>query len=334
MNDTRINILNKAVARFEDETGLRFTAYITDEKAELLLRDNEYDLKFTALIFPVINKIKLALIQNQFFGLDNIPLLITYYANNELIELLKNLNINFIDTAGNAFVKVPPLYVNVKGQKLLAAKKTDANETFIFHQAGMQIILALLCNPGLEKNPFREIAVMANVAVGTVHGTMRQLEKYDFLVIDKIYGKKLINKKKLLQEWTLGYPVKIKPKYFVGRYQNDNLDFIKNINLKQFGALFGGETAAAQITNYLRPFIHTIYIGEKLGEFILRNRLKKNANGNIEIIKKFWHFDTYTEINNIVHPILVYADLLLTGDQRNIETANLIYEKEIAGYIN
>ena len=30
-----------------------------------------------------------------------------------------------------------------------------------------------------------------------------------------------------------------------------------------------------------------------------------------------------------VHPILVYADLLATGNQRNIETARMIYEQHI-----
>jgi len=34
-----------------------------------------------------------------------------------------------------------------------------------------------------------------------------------------------------------------------------------------------------------------------------------------------------------VHPILVYADLIASGDKRNIEIANMIYEKEITGLI-
>ena len=36
---------------------------------------------------------------------------------------------------------------------------------------------------------------------------------------------------------------------------------------------------------------------------------------------------------NIVHPILVYADLIASGDKRNIEIANMIYEREIIGLI-
>lgn len=333
MKDIDKNIITKAITRFEDETGFRLTTYITDEKVELILREKEYDLKFTAVVIPFLNKTNLGVIKNRLDRVDNIPLLITLTANNETIELLKNLNVNFIDAAGNAYIKVPPLYIKIKGQKITADKNLAAAGTGIFQTAGLQIIFTLLCNPGLERNPIREIAEMANVAVGTVHITMKQLEKHGFLVTDEIQGKKLVNKKKLLKEWTLGYPEKIKPKYFTGKYQIENPEIIKTIDLKYFGALLAGETAAAQLTNYLRPLIHMVYIGDKLGEFILRNRLKKNLNGNIEIVKKFWNFIDDNEINNLVPAILIYTDLITTGDPRNIETANIIYEKEIAGYL-
>jgi hypothetical protein len=334
MKDIDKNIIIKAVTRFEDETGFRLTTYITDQKVELILRENEFDLKFAAEVVPILNKTNLGVIKNRLNKLDTVPLLITLTANNEIIELLKNLNINFIDAAGNAYIKVPPLYINIKGQKITAEKNLAVVNTGIFQTAGLQIIFTLLCNPRLEVNPIREIAELANVAVGTVHVTLKQLEKHGFLITNEIQGKKLVNKKKLLKEWTLGYLEKIKPKYFAGKFQIDNPEIIKTIDLKYFGALLGGETAAAQLTNYLRPLIHTIYIGDKLGEFILRNRLKKNLNGNVEIVKKFWNFTDDYEINNLVPAILIYTDLITTGDPRNIETANIIYEKEIAGHLN
>jgi hypothetical protein len=334
MKEIEKNIITKAVNRFEEETGFRLTTYITDEKIELVLRDKEYDLKFTAEVIPFVNKTNLGIIKNRLDRLDNVPLLITLVANNEITELLKNLGINFIDTAGNTNIHVPPLYINIKGQKLTTNKNVTGDNAGIFQTAGLQIIFTLLCNPRLERNPFREIAEMANVALGTVQVTMKYLEKHGFLITDEIQGKILVNKNKLLKEWTLGFPEKIKPKYYAGKFQLDNPEIIKTIDLKYFSALLGGETAAALLTNYLRPLIHTVYIGDKLGEFILRNRLKKNPDGNVEIVKKFWNFLDDNEIKNLVPAILIYTDLITTGDPRNIETANIIYEKEIARYLN
>ena len=51
---------------------------------------------------------------------DQVPhplLLVTRYINNEAAERLHGGEIQFLDTAGNAFINQPPLYVFVKGNK-------------------------------------------------------------------------------------------------------------------------------------------------------------------------------------------------------------------------
>ena len=333
MKNQEKNIVDRALARFEEETGLRLIPFFTDEKIDVVLREKDYDLKFNGEVKLLIDKAKLGLLKNQLNRFDNIQLLITWYANPENIGLLKNLKINFIDAAGNAYINVPPLYINIKGNKLDRPKNTKGITPGKFQTAGLQIIFTLLCNPNLEKNTYREIAQMANVALGTVVFTFKYLENLGYLTILKNDDKKLINKNLLLKEWLTGYPVKIKQKYLLDRYQADDLDLIGKINIQNFHALFGGETAAAKMTNYLRPFFHTIYIGDKLGEFILKNRLKKNPNGNIILMKKFWNFDDDYTKDNLVPAILIYTDLMITADPRNIETANIIYEREIAGYL-
>ena len=48
-----------------------------------------------------------------------------------------------------------------------------------------------------------------------------------------------------------------------------------------------------------------------------------DPQGNIHVYKKFWKI---TQLNkNIVPPLLIYADLINSGDPRNIEVANKIY---------
>ena len=92
------------------------------------------------------------------------------------------------------------------------------------------------------------------------------------------------------------------------------------------------KAAAAKLTNYLRPFIYTVYIGDRQGEFILKNQLTKDPKGKLVLMKKFWNFEN-NDYPGLTHPILIYADLLATGDPRNIETAKIIYEKDIVRYI-
>ncbi|MBW2559814.1 MAG: hypothetical protein JRE40_03045, partial [Deltaproteobacteria bacterium] len=93
---------------------------------------------------------------------------------------------------------------------------------------------------------------------------------------------------------------------------------------------WGGEVAAAKLTQYLNPQIITIYTTvQQLNQLLLEYRLKKDAAGDVEILERFWQPDKTWQYGDLVHPILVYADLLATGNQRNIETAKMIYEQHI-----
>ncbi|HDL64986.1 MAG TPA: hypothetical protein ENH12_06310, partial [Proteobacteria bacterium] len=93
------------------------------------------------------------------------------------------------------------------------------------------------------------------------------------------------------------------------------------------------EVAANILTKYLKPQYATIYAHQPLGPILLQNRIKRDPDGDIEILTIFWNFRFKWNNPNIVHPILIYADLIATGDDRNIETARIIYEKELPRFI-
>ena len=89
---------------------------------------------------------------------------------------------------------------------------------------------------------------------------------------------------------------------------------------------WGGEVAGAKITGLLQPQAITIYSWGNTGPFILKNKLRKNTSGNIEILEAFW------EINGkpkLAPDIVVFADLMTSGNSRNIETAKVLYEKKL-----
>jgi len=62
---------------------------------------------------------------------------------------------------------------------------------------------------------------------------------------------------------------------------------------------------------------------------LLGNRLRKDPAGKVEILEKFWDSDYKNTSNDLVHPLLVYADLIASGDPRNAEAAEKIYEQHI-----
>jgi hypothetical protein len=48
--------------------------------------------------------------------------------------------------------------------------------------------------------------------------------------------------------------------------------------------------------------------------------------------EKFWRFEA-PEYPDLVPPLLIYADLLATADDRNIETARKLYDERLAELI-
>lgn len=259
---------------------------------------------------------------------DHPLLLIAKYVNPHLADQLKQDGIEFIDTAGNAFINNPPLYIFVKGNRppdILGQAPVER----AFNPAGLRMIFAFLCNPGFEKKTYREIVAAADVALGTVDRIMKELTKMGFLLDMGKRGYKLIQKENLLHRWAIAYPERLRPKLMLGRYKGD-FGWWQQKTLDPLKAQWGGEVAAARLTQFLKPELITIYtVPQELNQLLLENRLKKDKAGDIEIMARFWKPVEMLEYGDLVHPILVYADLLATGNQRNIETAKMIYEQHI-----
>jgi len=259
-------------------------------------------------------------------------ILVAKYVTPQIADLLKEMDVPFADTAGNAYINEPPLFIFIKGNKQVD-KYREKLTARAFQPTGMQVVFALLCKPGLEDAPFRKIATIADVALGTVGWVIRDLKQMGYLIDMGKRGRRLIRKEHLLNRWVTTYPDLLRPKKLFGRYGTTEIDWWKNVDIEKFQAYWGGEIAAAILTKYLKPKIVTIYTPQPLGELMLENKIKKAPHGDIEIFKVFWKVEFEWPHPGLVHPILIYADLLATGDERNIETAEIIYENELTGLI-
>jgi hypothetical protein len=332
------NILEEAVTVLKQTTNLqvRFQRYDNRDglhpDAILKITCKNVEIYFDAEVKLILTKAKIGIIAREFMNFEEKGLLVTRYVTPQNADLLKDMDIPFIDTVGNAYINYPPLYVFIKGNK----RQEDPQAKQIqraFRPAGLKVIFTLLCNPGIEQEPLREIAYTADVALGTVNRVFKELEKMGYLIDMGRRGRRLVRKENLLKRWITNYPEQLRPKQIKARFRAPNQDWWKNVDIQQFGAFWGGETAAALLTKYLRPEVVTIYTLKPMGKLVLKNKLKKHPNGNVEILDVFWKFDKNRDNDDLVHPILIYADLMATGDNRNIEVAGKVYDTAIVKYI-
>lgn len=142
-----------------------------------------------------------------------------------------------------------------------------------------------------EKRTEKVLLVTSYVTPPIAHilnEVMNYFKQKEFLECTDKKSRRLIQKEKLLKRWTIVYAAHIKPKHLVGQYKAPNPEWWEGVDLPKHHGYWGGEVAAAKL---------------------LRN------------------FEFKLQFLDVVHPILIYANLLDSGDPKNIETAQIIYEK-------
>ena len=99
------------------------------------------------------------------------------------------------------------------------------------------------------------------------------------------------------------------------------------------GLFLGGEIAAAELTGYIKPERYILYTTHLPGELIYKFKFQKDPNGNLEVLTPFWAFEWNLAERGFVPPLLIYADLMETGDARATEAAEIIYDNYLARLI-
>ncbi len=330
------NLINRAVETLAQATGIKVVHQAKAQKAENAYPDGlvRIDYKGMHWDFAVqakarVTRATVAMEKTQPTLPGQNRILVTEYATPPMADLMKEIGLLFMDTAGNAYINKPPLYVFIKGNKRPENLK-PAPIKRLFKPAGLKVVFALLTNPQLVNRPYRQIAARTDVALGTVDWIFRDLKEMGFLLELGKRKRKITNPLTLLKRWVEAYPEQLRPKLGPGRFKADNHDWWKDVDITEYNACWGGEVAAAKLTRQLKPEKVIIYAPEPPGKLIIEQKLRKTTAGDIEILKPFWRFDHELDALGIVPPLLIYADLMATGDDRNIETAKIIYDHYLA----
>lgn len=178
------------------------------------------------------------------------------------------------------------------------------------------------------------MAKEAGISLGAVNWIMNDLKSLGHLSDFGARGRRIVNRKELLKRWTSAYPEQLRPKLILGRFKTDHAHgWWQKAELPR-DAFWGGEVAAKLLTRYLKPETVTIYSESNLPRLQARYGLRRDPTGDVELLRRFWKFDQWDEKKlQTAPPLLVYADLLSMGDDRNLETAELIYDQYIVRLI-
>jgi len=325
------NIIQEALQNFEKNTGIKSTwkkakptakdnsmgegLYFTFDKKKLLL-PMQVSKKIGPQHLPAIAERKKQVKDLVLLALD-IP--------EQVAKNLRASRINYIDAAGNAFINSHDIFILIEGNKPI--KLQQGFQAKAFSKTGLKVIFQFLLYPELINETIRNIANQADVSLDTVHKTIQGLKQLGYIIPLTKKDMGWNNRKELFEKWIGEYDTRLKPGLHVGSFR-----FVKETDFLQWKAMhlkdntcWSGEPAGDLLTNYLRPEILTLYTKETKMEVIKNYRVLPDPNGYIRVYQKFWGGNERQ--NETAPPLLVYADLVNTGDKRNIETAQKIYGK-------
>jgi hypothetical protein len=276
----------------------------------------------SGIIFNQVNQFKNYINKNR-----NLLFVGEYIAKDVAESLIAN-DINFLDVAGNCYINTDHLKIIIEGRK--QKKPQNINQARAFQEAGLKLILLLISQENALELSYRALAEKAGIALGSVSQIMKELEESNFIL--KTNDQRIIkNREELIERWVLAYNEVLKPRLLRKTYKAINLEELRNTvnNAKDNVIFFGGEPAAAKMTHYLKPLDYIIYSNQELNQLGRKLKLIPDQEGNIKVYNTCWSENLFNKYPHIAPPLVVYADLIGSGNNRNIETAKMILENEL-----
>lgn len=241
-----------------------------------------------------------------------------------LMKQLSEHDINVIDYAGNCIIRHEPLFLIIKGEKNTPVKEPIGRA---FQEAGIKLIFHFLRNPDSVKQTYRTIKDETGISLGTIKTVIDELEADNFILKTK-EGRFLKNKQNLLSRWIDAYNRTLKPKLLLNRLtflSKDKQNKWEEVNLPK-GMYWGGENGSHILDDYLYPGEFTIYTQIAITPLLKQGFFIPKKDGEIKVYNKFWNEETE---GNIVPPLLIYADLMGSGNSRCLEAAQRILDNEL-----
>lgn len=251
------------------------------------------------------------------------------YIGRPIAELLEQEGVNFADKVGNISVALGDRYF---------ARDTGKRPPKKFpQQAGMrapgyQVLFALLADPALARRPVREVADAAGVGKTVVAEVLRRLDA-EGMSEGSARSRVLVGKEPLLERWLVGYADVLRPRLVVGRFHPPERspieleDRLEKTLGELSGWAWGGTAAAYRLTGHFRGDDTVLHLADVPFDLAKRLRALPDPRGRLIVMRAPGPISFHGAMERTVHPLLVYAELLVDGREREREAALEIRER-------
>jgi hypothetical protein len=260
-------------------------------------------------------------------------LVLAPYVPADLGEQLARHHLNYLDLAGNCHLEIGRRYlVHVEGKRPPKAEGRGRG----LGATGYQVVFALLADRTLVQAPVRRIAEAAGVPK-TVVGDLLVRLREDGTLGRTRQGRVLLRPAALLERWLTGYGDLLRPRLLVHRYRvaDPNPIHLEKRIAQAFGArtrwVWGGAAAAYRLTKHYRGEETLVHADDLPPDLPTQVRAMPAKDGQLTILRAPGPLAFTGPAPHVAHPLLIYAELLLQGRDRERETAAEVRTRYLEG---
>ncbi|MDZ7773065.1 MAG: type IV toxin-antitoxin system AbiEi family antitoxin [Balneolaceae bacterium] len=325
-------VVGKALDNLEQNAGIHaeWTEYVppkSDSKinAKIKFQINNEIKNYYAEVKKEIRKHHIPHLKEIANSFDPFILIVERLYPN-LKEKLREEGINWLDGAGNIHLKNGNYLIWIDRHTTTPA---DKKKNRAFTKTGLKVVFLFLHDERWVTKTYREIAEKADVALGNITYVFDGLEEKGFLVNETDRKYKLINKRLLLDQWVAAFADELKPRLHVGNFTFLNANGMhtwNDLNL-DYRDSWGGEPGAELLTHNLKPAELYLYTVKTKAELMVQYQLKPDLEGKVKVYRSYWNVGTDLDQGTVAPPLVIYTDLMTTGEPRNVKVANEIHEE-------
>ena len=266
------------------------------------------------------------------------------YVAPPMANYLAERGVNFMDTLGNVHLDVPGQLLLHHVESRAAATRQPAEQAL--RPPAYKVILAILARPEILEEPIRKIEIEAGVSKSTVSNQLHRLEREGVLAPVKGHYR-LVRARALFEKWITGYADVLRPALLLGRYDSpfkapDEREerLAHELNASGKGQhrpawRWGGASAGWRLVKHYRAPTTTLHVDVAPTEALRRVRALPSRTGAIELLRipnALALGGPAEQQLRVVHPLLIYAEMMTSSDERTRESAAELQERHFTRF--
>ena len=267
----------------------------------------------------------LAWVDEHRLGLPQTILLIAPYVSEPMAKLLMARHVSFMDGAGNSHIELGSTYNwTVLGRR----ERKLMREPVGLKRSEVQLLCQFRSDPTSVNWPVRRLSTGAGVCKSMAAQGRKQLVKKGYLVNEDRQYRFIQGEFTSLQVAT-AYAQSLRPKLILGRFRpaekTHRAELLERLRAegKAMGCALTG-AAAAQVLKHAYPWRDPVFFASNwTQESMKRLHLVPDPKGFVVVLRPFGKVVFWREVEGhmLAPPLLIWAELLITGTPQALEVA-------------